>query len=552
MRTLPVFTLLAGLALEILTAAAQTPADQAQAFVASTNKSAGLNRPITADARPLELATLDRTNIQPVTARVAVSPNHAKTLAAQPNPVLLPNGEKGLKLNFRGVALQTVLDYLSKAAGLIVNLETPVTGKVDVWSDQPVSVSDAINLLDSALNKNGFAAIHQGRTLTIVTRATARKRAIPVRTGNRPEAIPQNDQMVTQIIPVRFASATAMTKDLQPLLPEHATLTANESGNALVLTDIQSDVRRMVQLVQALDTSIAGISSVRVFRLQYADAKDLVSEIKELFPTSTGTSASARGGGNPFPAMFSGGPGGGGPGGDFGPTSGGAATGEQSEARQAASRVTAVADERTNSLVVSAPESAIPVIEQLVRKIDGSAQNITRIRAFRLKNADPVETADLLSSVFPDDSKSDNNRSPLQFGPPGFPGVPSVADTTQSTTSNRARQKARVSAVADQRTATLIVSASIDVMPTIEKMIAQLDADPAKRQKLFVYTVKNADVANVRSVLQDMFGTTMQSSTSASQNSDALSTRQSQAAQSVGQALMQQSTSRNGVGGATQ
>ncbi len=57
------------------------------------------------------------------------------------------DGEKGLRLNFRGVSLDTVLSYLSDAAGFIIVLETKVEGKVDVWSNQPLSKDEAVNLL---------------------------------------------------------------------------------------------------------------------------------------------------------------------------------------------------------------------------------------------------------------------------------------------------------------------------------------------------------------------------------------------------------------------
>jgi type II secretory pathway component GspD/PulD (secretin) len=430
-----------------------------------------------------------------------------------PPPLVVGEGEKGLRMNFRGVPLEMVLNYLSEAAGFVIVLEAEVKGKVDAWSNTPLTKEEAVDLLDTVLNKNGYAAIRNGRTLSIVSRDEAKKRNIPVRSGNRPEDIPNTDEMVTQIIPVRYANAVQMTKDLQPLLPTHATLTANESGNALVLTDTQSDIRRMVEIVKALDTSISGISTIRVFPLRYGDAKDLANEIRELFPAPPTTGRGGGFGNNPlamFAGRFGGGPGGG-PGGAQG---GAAAAGTgASEARQAASRVTAVADERTNSLIVSAPEEVMPTIEQLVKEIDTNAENITELRVFPLKYSDPQEMADILSELFPDDTRTDTTRSQVQFGGPGFgrgggPGgffARAQGAGGQQAASSRARQKGRVVAVADARTTSVIVSAASDLMPQIAEMIAQLDANPARKQKVFVYSLENADVDSVQQVLQDMF-----------------------------------------------
>ncbi len=514
----------------------------------------------------------------------ALLSTNGQTNAPAPTYVLLPNGQKGVRLNFRGVPLEMVLRYLSQVAGYIITLETPVNGKVDVWSEQPVSFDEALRLLDNVLHKNGYAALVDGRFLTIINRDNAKHRNIPVITftsTNVIEDIPKSDKMVTEIIPIRYANATAITRDLFPLLPEFATMTANESANALVLTDVQSDIRRMVEIVKALDTSIGGISKIKVFPLQYADAKDLASEIKELFPsqTNTGRGGGGIGGGNPFAMMFGGGggPGGfggggggrggrggggfGGLGGGFGGGGGGGGAGA-SEARQAASRVTAVADERTNSLVVSAPDELIGTIEQLVKEVDQNATNITELRSFHLTFADPVEVANLLATLFPDmTNQSGNNRSSLQFGRGGFGGGGPMAaffgggrggaGGAATTTSARTAMQMRVIAVPDQRTSTVIVTASTEVMPKIAEMIAQMDANPARKQRLYVYKLNNADADNVQNVLQDMFGSTT-TRNNRNQNNNAMTTRQTQGAQAIGQSLMQSTSSssgRNAFGG---
>jgi type II secretory pathway component GspD/PulD (secretin) len=195
--------------------------------------------------------------------------------------------EEGLRFNFRGVPLDTVLDYLSKEAGFIIIRNTEVSGRVDVWSHQPLSKDEAIDLLNTILNDKGYAAIRNGRTLTIVDRDEAKQRVIPVRKGNDPEQMPKTDEMVTQIIPVRYTDAVQLVDDLQPLLPSYATLTANQSSNAVVLTDTQANIRRMTEIIQALDTSISEVSTLKVFALKHADAKELADLINKLFESQS-------------------------------------------------------------------------------------------------------------------------------------------------------------------------------------------------------------------------------------------------------------------------
>ena len=123
-----------------------------------------------------------------------------------------------LRLNFRGASLDLVLNYLSEAAGFIIVLDTKVSGKIDAWSNQPLSKDEAVDLLNSVLNKNSYAAIRHGRTLTIVAKDEAKTKDIPVILESDPERIPKTDEMVTQIMPVKFIEVGQLLKDLQPLV----------------------------------------------------------------------------------------------------------------------------------------------------------------------------------------------------------------------------------------------------------------------------------------------------------------------------------------------
>src|SRR5713101_1522618 len=90
---------------------------------------------------------------------------------------------------------------------------TSVKGKVDIWSNDPLTREEALNLLDTVLNQNGLGAIRNGKTLTIVNRDEVKTQNIPVVQGGDPEKIPITDRVVTQIIPVRFVEVPNLVKD---------------------------------------------------------------------------------------------------------------------------------------------------------------------------------------------------------------------------------------------------------------------------------------------------------------------------------------------------
>ena len=192
-------------------------------------------------------------------------PAAAPAVEAGGRPGREPAG--GLRFNFRGAPLETVLNYLSEAAGYVIVLETPVKGNVDMWSSQPVSRLEAVQLLNLAINKNGYTATLRGRSLIVTTKEEAHKRSIPIRTGNDPKQIPDNAEMVMQIIPLERIDAAQAAADLATLLPSTATITANQDSNSLIVTDTQSNVRHVVELVVALDGSAGSVASMKVFQL---------------------------------------------------------------------------------------------------------------------------------------------------------------------------------------------------------------------------------------------------------------------------------------------
>jgi general secretion pathway protein D len=469
--------------------------------------------------------------VAPLTRVPTKTPEGNNSADSPTATAVLPDGVKGLRLNFRGAPLELVLNYLSEAAGFIIIPETDIKGKVDVWSNQPLTKDEAVEVLNTVLNKNGYTALRNGRTLKIVSKEDARKQDLPVKSGSDPVGIPKNDDIVTQIIPVRFVNAVQLSRDLTPLMPPEATVVANEGGNAIVITDSQIHIRRVAEIIRALDTSIASVSAVRVFPLSFADAKAVATVIRDLFLDTT-----QRGGGgagnNQMQQFFRGMRGGNMPGAPGGAQAGGS-TGSGG-GRVTTPRVVAAADERSNSVVVSAPDDQMPMIEELIKQIDTNVEDVTELRVFRLRFADPQETAELLTSLFPDTTTQQGSRAQVRFGGGPFGGG-RMGMAATGDQSSRMLKQSRVIAVPDLRTSSVVVSAARDLLSQIAQMIEQLDSDPAKKQKVFVYSVENTDPAEVEEILRGLFE---------SQNSRSSRTTTRNSSSQVGNQLNNRATTR--------
>ena len=307
----------------------------------------------------------------------------------------------GLVFDFRGASINTVLDELSAEAGFVIVRQVNPEGTVTLTSRQPVAAEEAVTLLNTVLYEAGYVAVRQGRILKVVDRDDAGSQPIPVRSGSDPEAIEPTDELITQIIPLRHADAIQLLEDLQPVVNPDAPFTANGSSNALVVTDTSANVRRLVEIVNSLDQSLADSVSVRVFQLEYATATEAASLINDVFgELAVGPGGEGGGGDN------GGGRGGrGGGGGDprermrqaFMQAMQG---GDQGGAR--GSRVNAAADERTNSLVVTGPGDTLDIVATVIEEIDSNPVADETVFVYRLRNAQAANVEIVVNDLFGD------------------------------------------------------------------------------------------------------------------------------------------------------
>jgi general secretion pathway protein D len=358
----------------------------------------------------------------------------------------------GIALNFQNADINVVLDELSGVAGFKVLREVQPTGRINLTSQQPVGPDEAINLLNTALRSDGlpgggYVAIQQdGKVLRIVGAAQAKRLNIPVRTGADPTKIAATDELITQVIPLKYADAQTLRQDLQPLINPSADFTSNASSNALVITDTSANVKRVVQIVAALDTSLANSLDVKVFQLKFADAQSAATLINNVFGNLAvsndsggggnnnrggGNNQGNRGGGNAGGGGFPGGGGfgGGGFGGGFpgGGNFGGGQFGgrfqNQNQQQQGGGNqrnrgpvVTASADTRTNSVVVSGPTDTLTAVAEVIKELDANPAAEESVYVYRLRNSQALNLESTLNALFNGGTPNRTNTQQSQLG----------------------------------------------------------------------------------------------------------------------------------------
>jgi type II secretory pathway component GspD/PulD (secretin) len=315
-----------------------------------------------------------------------------------------------LNMNFANAPLNQVLSYLSDAAGFIVVLETRVSGSVTIKGSH-INRDEAVDLLNSALNRNNLAAIRTDRTLTIVSKSDARTSRIPVRMGSNPTNMPNNDEIATWIIPIRFVEARQLVSDLSLFVSPQATVVANEAANSIVITDTQANIRHLAEIIQKVDGSAESETEIRVFKLKFASPVDVANELSSMFPSSNGSGsqspfsfagAGGRGGGGRGGGGRGGGGGFGGGGGanPFAALLGGGGSAATQQRIQKAQQVSAVADSRIQAVIVTAPKDLMSEIAGIMDEIDVASDRDQKSFVVQVKNGDPAQLALVLQNMF--------------------------------------------------------------------------------------------------------------------------------------------------------
>ena len=401
-----------------------------------------------------------------VLAQEAVTTSPAGSQPATQPATRPASAGSGILLNFKDASLQAVLEYLSESAGLIILDGARVEGRVTVLSRQPVSVAEAVALLDTVLKDKGYATILTGRTLKVVPVADALKENLPVFSGSDPSKVPATDRLVTQIIPIRYADVTKLRVDLAPLIASTATLTANKDSNSLILIDTQMRIKRIMEIIQALDEQLAGVAEVKIFQLKYANATNTSRLITELFKQDQNQGQDQVGG---FRALMFGGRGGRGGGG------GGSSAAQDGATGGVKQRVVATADDRTNTLVVSAPPDLLKAIEGVVKELDSDPTDPQTVFVYPLKNANAANLEGVLNRIFGDTSTTTGRTTTggRTTGGRTTGGRTSLPVTATSVGADDLAGKVYV--IADEETNALLVRAPTKHIERVKEILAELD-----------------------------------------------------------------------------
>src|SRR5262245_40884425 len=185
--------------------------------------------------------------------------------------------EATVALNFQDVDLPVLARFVSEVTGRNFILDDRVRGTVTIISPTRITPEEAYLVFQSVLQVKGFTTVPSGNFVKIVPVSEGRESAIP--TDGR-----AGDELVTRILPLRYADAAALIPVVQPLVSKDGVLTAYPPTNRLVVVDSSPNVERLAGLIHDLDVPHSERATDTV-ALRYAPADELAARLRQTLAT---------------------------------------------------------------------------------------------------------------------------------------------------------------------------------------------------------------------------------------------------------------------------
>ena len=302
-------------------------------------------------ARALTAATL--------AALVTLGATTAVTAQQGPRHQASPPAEDSdasITLNFRDTDIAQITEAVAMATHRSIILDPRVRAQVTMFSSRPVTPEVFYQMYLSILQVHQLIAV-PGAGGTIKVLPDANQRFYPG-TDLPDHLSDSSDEVVTQVIPVKNVSATQLVPALRSLVPTTGVINAYTESNMLIISDHAANVARIQKIVARIDQP--GSSDVEVVPMQNTSASEIVRVMSSLFQNA-------------------------------------------GQAEPGVAPLKMVADDRSNSVLVSGDPSARLRAKMLIASLDTPSQGAgdTQVRYLHYADADKLapKLKELLTGV---------------------------------------------------------------------------------------------------------------------------------------------------------
>jgi general secretion pathway protein D len=204
----------------------------------------------------------------------------AQTAPAQAAPVPVPAPVPIGNLQLQNASLVEVINQLARQLKINYILDPAVKGSVVLNTYGSTANMDARGLLDLILRINGAAMIQEGEVYRILPLKDAPK--MPLRPQVNAQNIPEDDQIMLNLVFLKYVTVDELTKVLGEFVGENATMYSYAPSNLLFILDSRRNMRRTMELIQLFDSDSFANQRVHLFDVKNTRPSDLVKDLENV------------------------------------------------------------------------------------------------------------------------------------------------------------------------------------------------------------------------------------------------------------------------------
>ncbi len=234
-----------------------------------------------------------REEVAPVVQQPALPPQ-PPAADAQPAPQAAANPVQDetlpIQLDLDNADIHQIIRIIGDALRINYIIDPAVQGTVNIHTAGGLRQSDWLSILETMLKINGATMVRVGNFYQVVPAGSAVRQPLQVQDQR---TVAPDDQMVLQVLRMKFVSAGDMSRLLSPYLSEGASMVVQETGNVILITERRSNLRKLLEIVDIFDMNAFEGERVRMYPVRNNLARQIVEDLRAVFSGYAMSEASA-------------------------------------------------------------------------------------------------------------------------------------------------------------------------------------------------------------------------------------------------------------------
>ena len=329
--------------------------------------------------------------------------------------------------------------------------------KITILSPTKINASEAWQVFLTALAVNDITVSRSGKFYKLMQSKEAIKSTIPTCVGPEEKCPEYSEQMVTALVSLEHIDAQQVNNVLKGLISKEGEIAIFQPTNALIISEYATNLRRLRNIVEALDQPGINDDELKLIQIKYATAAEIADKISQVFEIqgpqarNHGRSATnlaqrrANAQANP--------------------------NGEEESADVQISKI--ISDERTNQIIVKASRKSFEAIKRLISQLDVpiAEEDQGRVHIYYLENASAEDLASTLSSL----AQGGQQRTAAQRRQQQAQNRGAAPTASPTGPESAVLFEGEVRITADASTNALIVVSSAHDFRSLKRLIEKLD-----------------------------------------------------------------------------